>query len=151
MTTTLILIAMISLLGMAECQTWTGNYTTNASCDTSVCCCLSGQFVVANYSSISLYMSSSLNGVCTNRTTWSAIVTPASYLATMWVDLNQPLLLNLSSDSQKISVNNVLNSRCSMILLKTTSTTSNAKRQTSSILLALPLMLLGWIINAYKI
>ena len=148
MTTTFILIVMASLLGMAQCQSWTGTYATNASCDTSVCCCLSGQLVVGNYSSTSLNMTSRLNGLCTNQTTWAAIVYPVAFQATMWVDLNQPLYLNLSSDSQKITVNNVFNSRCSMMLVKTITTTSNAKRQSSSIYFALPLVLLGLIINA---
>ena len=150
MASTLALIAIVSLFGMARCQTWTGTYTTNASCDTSVCCCFSGQFVVTNSTSNMLNMSSSLNGLCSNRTTWCMVVPlPSTSVATLLTDAYQVLSVNLSSDSQRIYVNDMLNSKCSMVLFRVSGDPSYANEHKFSIFFLLPLTLLGLTINAF--
>ena len=129
MSVALIFLLMVSIIGAAQSQTWTGTYTVNSGCSASSCCCLTGQVTVTSAGTNTYSFSSPVTGVCAGATTASGTFTASGYTGSATL-LGQQFTLSLSSDSQTITANNVASPSCSG-----TATRSGAIKQHSSIII----------------
>lgn len=105
------LLLIVSVIGTAHSQSWAGTYTAGSSCNTTVCCCLSGQIVLTNSLTNNYTVNSSLSGACGNTTSFSGIAYTSAYTGWMVVNGSNDTL-TLTSDSRTIMVGNPTNSPC---------------------------------------
>ncbi|CAF0828225.1 unnamed protein product [Adineta ricciae] len=103
---------LASMLGLVQSQTWAGTYTTDNTCPTSSCCCLSGQVVVASASANTYSVNSPVSGVCSGATTYSGTLYTSGFAGWMIV-ISGNNTVTLSSDSKVITVINWSNPLCS--------------------------------------
>lgn len=108
---TLALFLLVSIIGVARSQTWEGNYTSDSSCDTTSCCCLSGKVIVVNGGSNMYAVVSGVSGVCGGQTMFSGVAHTNGYSGWMVVGPSNDTL-SLSADSQTVTVSNPSNSAC---------------------------------------
>lgn len=105
-------ILMMLLFGGAQSQTWTGTFTADSQCSTSICCCLSGKVTLLNSTSSSYTVGSSLSGVCGGLTLFAGTAYVSGYSGwIMFGSTNDTLVL--SSDSNTITLTNPTTSACS--------------------------------------
>ena len=109
---TLIFLLMVSVIGAAQSQSWAGTYTTDSSCNTSVCCCMSGQVVARSSSTNTYTVISPMIGACGNVTTFVGTGYTSGYTGWMQVGIDNDTL-TLSSDSYNITVTNTVHPHCS--------------------------------------
>ena len=108
---TLALVLLVSIISVVQSQTWEGNYTTDSSCDTTSCCCLSGKVIVA-YGAPNLYaVVSGVSGVCGGQTIFSGVAHTNGYSGWMVVGSTNDTL-TLSGDSQTVTLANPTYSAC---------------------------------------
>ena len=105
-------LLLTSTLGLVQSQTWSGSYTTDNTCATSSCCCLSGQVVVASASGNTYSVNSPVTGVCGSATTYSGTLYTSGFSGWMIVTSGNNTV-TLSSDSKVITVINVNSPLCS--------------------------------------
>ncbi|CAF1225402.1 unnamed protein product [Adineta ricciae] len=108
---TLAVVLLVSIISVVQAQTWEGNYTTDSSCDTTSCCCLSGKVIVASGAPNVYAVVSGVNGVCGGQTIFTGIAYTNGYSGWMVVGSTNDTL-TLSSDSQTVTVINPVNSAC---------------------------------------
>lgn len=103
---TIVLLLVVSVVGVAQSQTWTGTYTADSSCNTTVCCCMTGQVVLTISSTNNYSISSSMSGtLCGNVTIFSGPAYTNGYTGWMLISgVNNTL--TLSSDSKNITLIN---------------------------------------------
>jgi hypothetical protein len=114
------ILALIVLLGMIvsiRCQSWPGTYTVGSTCNTTACCCFTGQITITGYNSTNLYITSGANGTC-NATyvngTFNANVTANNYSISTNLG-GQGYSLSLSSDNRIITATiNITTSICNV-------------------------------------
>ena len=105
-------LLLASTLGLVHSQTWPGSYTTDNTCATPSCCCLSGQVVVASASANTYSVNSPVTGVCSGATTFSGTLYTSGFSGWMIV-VSGNNSVTLSSDSKVITVINWSNPLCS--------------------------------------
>lgn len=141
----LIFILVLSIIGAAQSQTWTGTYTADSSCNTSTCCCLAGQVVLTSSSTNTYIVTSSVSGSCGGANTFTGTAYTSGYTGWIVVTTDNDTL-TLSSDSNTVTVTNTVNPACSGKGVK-----GAAIKQNSSIIMLSILILLGGLINTSKI
>ena len=139
----LIFVLMASIIGAVQSQTWTGTYTADSSCSTSVCCCLAGQVKVTSISTNTYWVTSSTSGTC-GVMTFTGTAYTSGYTGWMVVGSDNDTL-TLSSDSNTITVTNPVTSACSGKGVK-----SGAIKQHVNVMILFGLVLIGIILSSSK-
>jgi hypothetical protein len=140
---TFIFLLIASVIGVAQSQTWIGSYTADSSCSTSICCCLSGQVMVASSSTNVYSVTSGVSGLC-SASSFTGTAYTSGYTGWMVVASNNDTL-TLSSDSHTITVTNPVTSACSGKGVK-----SGAIKQHTNIIMLLATGLVGVMMNTSK-
>ncbi len=84
---------------VVQSQQWTGTFTADSTCSTTVCCCLNGKIVITHPSTSILAVSSGLSGQCGVLTTFANTAPyPNGYSGYITV-INVNLTLTLTADS----------------------------------------------------
>jgi hypothetical protein len=131
-------LLIASVIGAAQAQTWTGTYTVNTGCSTTICCCLSGQFVVTSTSTNYYTMTSPVSGQCNGATTSTVSnVYLSGYTGSAMLSGNY-FTYTLSSDSKTITATNVNYTQCSG-----SATKSGANKQHTNSLMLFVIGLVG--------
>ncbi|UJR18935.1 hypothetical protein I4U23_022064 [Adineta vaga] len=99
------------VIGSTQSQTWAGTYMPDSSCDTSTCCCLSGQAIVTSSSANSYTVQSGASGVCGGAVTFTGNLYTSGYTGWMMVATDNDTV-TLSSDSHIVTVTNPSRSAC---------------------------------------
>jgi hypothetical protein len=141
---TLIFLVMASVIGAAQSQTWTGTYTADSSCSTSVCCCLSGSVVLTSSSTNTYTVNSPVSGVC-SISTFTGTAYTSGYTGWLIVSMSNDTL-TLSSDSKTITVTNTMSPACSGKGVK-----SGAIKQHANIIMLFAIALVGVATSTSKI
>jgi hypothetical protein len=101
-----------SIIVFVQSQTWIGNYTAGSTCNTTICCCSSGQIVVTNPTTNILAVTFGLTGQCSSFTTYNGTTPYPSGYTGYLTFAGRNLTLILSSNSQTISTINPTSSAC---------------------------------------
>ncbi|CAF1415585.1 unnamed protein product [Rotaria sp. Silwood1] len=118
-----IALIFITYLMTVHAQTWAGSFTTDSSCDTSQCCCLSNKIVIARPSSNLIFFNTSLSGMCLGQTSYSGTSDyPSGYSVTVSVSI-VTLTITLSGDSNSITIDNSLGPSCGVQATRDVTTT----------------------------
>ncbi|CAF1147498.1 unnamed protein product [Rotaria sordida] len=108
---------------IVHAQVWEGNFTADSSCDTSQCCCLSGQIVISHPESASISFYASLTGMCFGLTDYSGTSDyPSGYIISVAIAFIT-LTIKLSNDSNYIDIDNSLGAACSVHAARDITTT----------------------------
>ena len=143
LTTAIFLLA--SIMGAVRSQDWVGSYTTDATCDTSSCCCLSGNVVLERPTRNTLKLTSGLRGPCSGETGFSATI---GYPAGYSVDLQlgqETLRCTFNSDSTAITATNAASPRCSGNAYK-----NGARERDSGVMIPAVLLIVAFFFNYSK-
>ncbi len=97
-------------------QNWTGTYTWSGRCNTTVCCCGSGNMTVTSNSS-NIYFSTGASSLCSGNTSSWLISNPYSYTYSQSA-AGQTVVYTLSGDSKTINATNQAANQCSDIATK---------------------------------
>jgi hypothetical protein len=140
---TFILLLIASVIGAVQSQTWTGSYTADSSCNTLICCCMSGQVVVTSSSTNVYSVTSGASSLC-SATSLTGTFYASGY--TGWVVvLGNNVTFTLSSDSHTITVTNPAAPACGGKGVK-----SGAIKQHTNIIMLLAIGLVGVMMNTSK-
>ena len=107
-----LVLAASSMLTVVLSQMWLGTYTTESTCDRTVCCCLHGQIRLRSLSANTLTVTSGLAGLCDGRPTFSLNTTFPTGLESSLNLYGQSLELSLSSDGRTLTARNPTNAVC---------------------------------------
>jgi hypothetical protein len=104
-------------------QDWVGTYIINSMCNTTICCCFTGDMLFVNYSTQVLGLSSDTDGDCNDNTPFAVNITYPNYYTGGFMMGKTSIIMTLSSDSQSIAIVYSANPACN----------SNALRENNSI------------------
>ena len=117
-------VVLVLLLSMVRGQQWTGTFAWDDQCQTRSCCCYAGTLTVVRSGS-NLIFSSDTRGCSSSRAS-SSVGDPNSYSFETTGVRGAPIMYQLSSDSNSLTVRNQVNSQCTSIGRRT-STGTNVK------------------------
>ncbi len=140
-----IFLLVASIISAVQSQIWAGTYKADSSCNTTICCCLSGQVVLTNSSTNIYTVASSVSGVCGTATAFVGTAYTSGYTGWLLVASNNDTL-TLSSDSTTITVTNTVYPACSGKGVK-----SGASKQHANIIMLFGIALVGVVMSSSKI
>jgi hypothetical protein len=137
-----IFLIIASIIGSVRTQNWLGIYTIDSTCNTTVCCCFTGQMLFVNYST-QLGIFFNTTGDC-DKDTPSAVNTtyPSNYAGDFMMG-DTSIKMNLSANSQSIALVDRTNSACNSNAVKK----SNSIKQQIYIMMLFFLMFVSLIMN----
>ena len=138
-------LLMTTVISAAQSQSWTGTYTPDSSCSTLVCCCLSGQAVVASSSANTYTVNSGASGACGGANSFTGTLYTSGYVGSMMVGVDNDTV-TLSSDSRTVTVTNPRIAACNGMGVK-----NGAMTQHAHIMTLFVLFLVGMVINVSMI
>ena len=140
-----IFLIITSIIGNVGTQNWLGIYIIDSTCNTTVCCCFTGQMLFVNYSTQVLGIFFNTTGDC-DKDTPSAVNTtyPSNYTGVFTME-GTSINMNLNANSQSIALVDRANSACNSTAVKK----SDSTKQQTDILILFFLIFVSLIMNIF--
>lgn len=129
----ILLIFFLIHLGTVHSQTWIGNFTVDAGCDTTQCCCMANTIQIFQQTSTTISFTAGLSGAaCMQMTSVSqSAAIPSGYSISISIS-GITLTITLSSDSNSIRITNQLLTNCIISATRANSAGSTTVRASTS-------------------